>query len=134
MNARFWGYLHLDLFSGIDMPRLQMDRFFGFRAGDAPVQDLGVRCRHTLPGDASFLVSLLKDGDVGAGSKIRGLARFLLDFADPRLHSDLLFPGDRHLYWRQAAQYAVDTAARIRARLSAPRSRAAVINTLEPAE
>jgi len=134
INARFWGYLHLDLFSGVDMPRIQMDRFFGLGHEPAPRQKLGVRCRHTLPGDASFLISLLKDPSVGRMQKARAIVRFLADFTDPRLHSDLLFPGDRHLYWHQAGQYISDTGKRLYQRLRAAGGHQTTTDILKPAE
>lgn len=105
INARFWGYLHLDLYSGVDTPRLQMDRFFGFPAEAVPQQALGVACRHTLPGDSSWLISLLKDTDVSKATKVAAVARFGLDFLNPLLRSDLLFPGDRKLYWYQLRDF-----------------------------
>ncbi len=134
INARYWGYLHLDLFSGVDMPRIQMDRFFGVTDENAPRQKLGVRCRHTLPGDASFLISLLKDPAVGRREKVWGVVRFIADFADPRLHSDLLFPGDRRLYWLQASQYLADTAGRIWRRLRPSPGPSSPSEILKPAE
>lgn len=112
INARYWGYLHLDLFSGVDMPRLQMDHFFGINAEPPSKQRLGVQSRHTFPGDASYLISLLKDPSVGGITKVRATFRFTADFASIRMHSDLLFPGDRQLYWRQLGQYAIDMAGR----------------------
>ena len=134
INARYWGYLHLDLFSGVDMPRIQMDRFFGLANEIAPKQELGVRCRHTLPGDASFLVSLLKDPVVGWRGKLSGLMRFVIDFADFGQRSDLLFPGDRHLYWRQAGRYFVDMSARVWRRLRFGHRMSPSSEILKPAE
>jgi len=106
INARFWGYLHLDLFSGVDTPRLQMDRFVGFPVEEAkPSQTLGVSCRHTLPGDSSWLISLLKDPAVPALHKLGAVCRFGLDFFNPSQRSDLLFPGDEKLYWLQLRDF-----------------------------
>ena len=104
INSRYWGYLHLDLFSGIDVPRIQVDAFLGHPQDETPTQKLGVRCRHTLPSDIGHLSSKLRDQEVGLGEKAATVARFGLDFLDPRLHSDLMFPGDRKLYWLQLRQ------------------------------
>ncbi len=104
INSRYWGYLHLDLFCGVDVPRIQVDAFLGPPQDKTPTQKLGVRCRHTPPSDAGHLFSKLRDHEVGLGEKAVTVARFGLDFLDPRLHSDLMFPGDRKLYWLQLRQ------------------------------
>lgn len=105
LNSRYWGYLHLDLYSGIDMPRIQADAFFGVLEQSPPVQRLGVLVRHIVPGDVGFLRSLLKDERVTLGRKLRSISRFILDIFDPRVKSDLWFPGDRMLYIRQWQLY-----------------------------
>jgi hypothetical protein len=107
-NTRYWGYLHLDLFSGIDMPTIQADAFFGAPVSDPPAQVLGVVARHTVPGDSSYLLSLLRDKHVRLRSKVAATLRFGLDFLDPSIHSDLLFPGDRKLYWLQWYRFVTD--------------------------
>ncbi len=104
INSRYWGYLHLDLFSGVDVPRIQVDALLGYPQDETPTQKLGVRCRHTLPSDIGHLSSKLQDHEVGLGEKAATVARFGLDFLGPRLHSDLMFPGDRKLYWLQLRQ------------------------------
>lgn len=108
LNSRYWGYLHLDLFSGIDFPRIQIDNFLGEETGPPLKQRLGVRCRHTVPGDAGYLTSLLRDGKVSRSKKAWATSRFFLDFLDPFTHSDLLFPGDRKLYWWQSWRFLKD--------------------------
>ncbi len=100
INARYWGYLHLDLAAGKDFPRLQMDAFFG-----TPREDLGPAkrrcvCRNTFPGETGYLLSRLRDPGVGGGAKLASCAGFALRFLDPRITADLLFPGDRVLYLR----------------------------------
>ena len=109
LNSRYWGYLHLDLYSGIDMPRIQADAFFGVLEQSPPVQRLGVLVRHIVPGDVGFLRSLLKDERVTLGRKLRAISRFILDIFDPRVKSDLWFPGDRMLYIRQWQLFFRDT-------------------------
>jgi predicted ATP-grasp superfamily ATP-dependent carboligase len=107
-NTRYWGYLHLDLFSGVDMPTIQADAFFGAPDADPPVQKLGIITRHTIPGDSGFLLSLLRDNGVSLRKKAAGIFRFVLDFLNPSIRSDLLFPGDRKLYWIQWHQFFMD--------------------------
>ncbi len=105
VNARYWGYLHLDLFAGVDVPTIQADAFFGRKPAQPVEPKLGVACRHTLPGDAGWLISVLKDRSLGVGRKVHALATFAFGFADVRAHSDLLFPGDRYLYAIEAIRY-----------------------------
>jgi len=107
-NTRYWGYLHLDLFSGVDMPRIQADAFFGAPTGPPPVQRLGVIVRHTVPGDFGFWLSLIRDKEIGWGAKLAGTMRFAMDFLNPMIHADLLFPGDRRLYWLQWHRFVRD--------------------------
>lgn len=98
-NARFWGSLHLALFADIDFPRLLVDAWSGQTT--TPVRArAGVRCRFTFPKDVEHLWSVWRDPALGLGRKAGALANFLALGLDPRLHSDLWFPGDRGLYWR----------------------------------
>jgi peptidoglycan/xylan/chitin deacetylase (PgdA/CDA1 family) len=100
MNGRFWGSLHLALFAGVDFPALLMDAFFG-HPGQAQLQyPLGVRCRHTFPGELQHVWSKLRDPDLRWWPRLSAILEFLVLSADPRVHSDLSFPGDKRLYWR----------------------------------
>lgn len=117
VNARYWGYLHLDLFAGADVPLIQADDFFGITRMPKQSYRLGVRCRHTFSGDAGWLISLLKDADVSVFEKIKSCIQFITDFAKPHVHSDLLFPGDRRLYWVEVARYASTIFTGLRRRL-----------------
>jgi hypothetical protein len=107
-NTRYWGYLHLDLLSGVDMPRIQADAFFGVTASHPPIQKLGVVARHTVPGDFGFWLSLIRDKEASLSTKLVGTLRFALDFLNPAIHADLLFPGDRHLYWVEWRRFVRD--------------------------
>lgn len=122
INARYWGYLHLDLFAGADAPAVQADAFFGTKPNQPVKPQLGVACRHTFPGDAGWLISLLKDGSLDTRAKVRAVATFIGSFADLRTHSDLLFPGDRHLYWIEAYRYIQTLCCGLKNRISAKRS------------
>jgi hypothetical protein len=106
INARYWGYLHLDLYAGVDVPRLQADRFFALAPGPVPPARLGVRCRHAFPGDAGWLISRIKDRTLSPGAKLGSALEYCVDFVDFTCHADLSFPGDRRLYWIEASRYA----------------------------
>ncbi|KKC26057.1 hypothetical protein WP12_10620 [Sphingomonas sp. SRS2] len=101
INFRFWGSLHLSLYAGVDFPRLLADSFFG----DVPAQlvegDIGIRCRHLYPHELGYLVSLWRDRAVSWSRKAWSLVEAVGLTLDPGVRSDLLFPGDRRLFWRQ---------------------------------
>jgi hypothetical protein len=105
INARFWRYLHLDLHAGVDFPRLMAEWFLeGRTSGDLkPLQ--GVSCRDTFPGEIAQLVNAFRDRGTGFAAKSRELAGFCARSLDPRVHSDLSFPGDRRLYFRELGQF-----------------------------
>lgn len=100
INARYWGYLHLDLFSGKDFPKLQTDAFFGNVKKDLDRPLEHVVCRHTIPGEVGYVVSKLKSEDVKMSEKITTIIGFFIRFFDFRAKSDLWFSGDRYLYFR----------------------------------
>jgi len=105
INARYWGYLHLDLFADKDFPKLQVDAFFGHVQNDLGEPADKYSSRHTVPGEISYLLSRLKDKDLGLFVKIKSIAGFFLRFLDFRTKSDLWFPEDRLLYLRCLAGY-----------------------------
>ena len=100
INARYWTGLHTEIYAGIDIPRLQMDAFFG-RPAPLP-EPLPARpqwCRYTVPGETGYVLSILNDPQLPAGRKLWTVLQFVLLTFDPRLRSDLNFPGDRGLYY-----------------------------------
>lgn len=101
LNARYWAALHLDLFAGSDIPRLQLDHHFGVRDEALPRQALGVRCRYTVPADFGYALSRIRDPGVPISGRVGTAIGFVALCFDPLLHTDLYFPGDRMLYWRQ---------------------------------
>jgi hypothetical protein len=105
INARYWGYLHLDLFAGKDLPRLQLDGFFGQVQSDLGPARIACSCRDTWPGEWSYVLSRLRDPAVPITGKLRSLCGFALRFLHPTMKSDLLFPGDRALYWREFGRF-----------------------------
>ncbi|HEX9400833.1 MAG TPA: hypothetical protein VF912_12050 [Anaeromyxobacter sp.] len=102
MNARFWGSLHLAIYAGIDFPRLLLDAWQGLPV--TPRQPrLGVRCRH-FPDEIRHVWSKFRSPELGFRSKIAAAAGFVALTFDPRVRSDLWFPGDTGLFWRGLAQ------------------------------
>lgn len=99
MNGRFWGSLHLALCAGVDFPVLLMDSFFGHSVDPISTFPLGVRCRYTFPKDVQYVWSRLKDRSLPISARGWSVIEFLLLSLDPRVKSDLFFPGDSGLYW-----------------------------------
>jgi len=106
LNARFWGSLHLALYAGVDFPRLLLDAFFD--RPNAPVIEFpaGVRCRQTFPREVQYVWSVCKDKDVELGRKLGAILEFCWLGVNPRVYSDLSFPGDRGLAWRSLWEFA----------------------------
>lgn len=98
-NARFWGSLHLALFAGVDFPALLIDAWRG-GSQTVPPPPSGLRCRLTFPKEVEYVASRLKSGRLGVGEKLGSAIEFFLLGLDPRVRSDLWFPGDTGLYWR----------------------------------
>jgi biotin carboxylase len=103
MNARFWGSLHLALYAGADFPRLLLDAWQGQPVAIPRVR-LEVRCRH-LPDEIRHVWSKLKSPELSATAKLASVAEFAALTFDPRVRSDLWFPGDRALFWAGLAQF-----------------------------
>ncbi len=99
MNGRFWGSLHLALYAGVDFPRLLLDAFLGHPETVEDYDD-GVVCRHTFPRDVEYVLSIVRDARVPWSRRLAAVLEFPWLFVDPRVRSDLWFPGDRGLYWR----------------------------------
>ena len=100
INARYWGYLHLDLYSGKDFPSLQVDAFFGDVREDLEQPSEKYACRHTVPGEIGYLMSRVRSPELSFWQKAYSIGGFFLNFFDVRIKSDLWYPGDRNLYWR----------------------------------
>jgi predicted ATP-grasp superfamily ATP-dependent carboligase len=98
-NSRFWGSLHLALFAGVDFPRILADAFFG-RPEQCNSRYAHVRSRLTFPKEVEYVRSRVKDPNLPFAMKAWSLVEFLLLGLDPRVRSDLNYPGDRSLYWR----------------------------------
>ncbi|MGE5492734.1 MAG: ATP-grasp domain-containing protein [Actinomycetota bacterium] len=98
-NSRFWGSLHLALFAGVDFPRLLADAILG--RPNPPVLDYApIKCRLTFPREVEYVYSCLKDKSLPWSRRLGTVAEFASLGLDPRIYSDLSFPGDRLLYGR----------------------------------
>lgn len=114
MNARFWGSLHLALYGGVDFPRLLLDAWRGVPF-PAPRARLGVRCRH-LPDELRHVWSKVRSPELGLGAKVAAAGGFVALTLDPRVRSDLWFPGDTGLFWQGLAQLQARLGRRLGAR------------------
>lgn len=107
INSRYWATLNVDLLAGRDYPRHQLDAHYGEvhrHVGPVPEAER-FWCRHTFPDDAGYLMSLLRDPAVGSGAKASALVEAIYLTLDPRVKSDLWFPGDRGLYWHAMRKF-----------------------------
>jgi hypothetical protein len=100
MNPRFWGSLHLALYAGVDFPRLLIDTHLGHAPLPTSTPPRRIRCRHTFPGEVQHVWSRWCDRQVPWSGKLASVGRAIALSCDPRVRSDLGFPGDRLLYWR----------------------------------
>jgi hypothetical protein len=103
LNPRYWQSLHLDLFAGIDFPKLQLTWFEG-KAVAQPPPPRDVVCRDLWPGEISRLIEIWRSDRFAWSQRGRESVAFLLRLFDPRITSDYIFPGDRVLYLHRAAQ------------------------------
>jgi predicted ATP-grasp superfamily ATP-dependent carboligase len=105
LNARFWGSLHHALYAGVDFPRLLLDAFFGRPAEPEPPYRDGLRCRLVIPAEVGYVRSRLRDPEVSIRARLWTALEFFLLFLDPRIRADLLWPGDRLLYFRAIGRF-----------------------------
>ncbi len=99
LNARYWGGLHAELYAGIDIPRLQIDRLLGHPTTTGFHRGATISCRHTVPGEIGYVLSRIRDPEFSPLEKLWSAIEVFLLFLDPRVKSDLNFPGDRKLYY-----------------------------------
>ncbi len=106
INLRFWGSLHLDLYAGVDFPRLLADAFLFGEYPETMVEGRqGVFCRNTIPSEIGYLFSLWRDDQVEWGTKVgAGLEAVALQL-NPFVHDDLFYPGDRMLFFDQLSDF-----------------------------
>jgi hypothetical protein len=107
MNGRFWRSLHLALFAGVDFPALLVDALFDRFPEQPPTYPLGLRCRHTFPGEVQYVWSCLKDRSLPLRDRAWAVLEFFLLGLNPNIRSDFLFPGDRKLYWQILKKFVI---------------------------
>ena len=100
LNSRYWAALNLDILAGIHFPCIHLDYFFEKLSPKEPVrltQHLNVR--NALPADFGYMLSSLKDNKLSKRRKVVIILEFLWLFLNPQIKADLLYPGDRKLYF-----------------------------------
>lgn len=105
INFRYWQYLHLDLWAGMDYPRFQAEWFLDGRVDFDSTARPGVRCRDPWPGEVAHLVNELRQPRGGLLRKLVSVAAFFGRFLNPSIHQDFAFPGDRKLYLLNFLEY-----------------------------
>lgn len=98
INARFWAALHLALYSGANFPLYLAALHFGNQA-DIPEKWKKISCCYDVPGEIAHVSSILKDPEVGVSKKVSSVATFFSHYFNPNVKFDLLYPGDRKLYF-----------------------------------
>ena len=108
INFRYWQYLHLDLWAGIDFPRMQAEWFIDGKKQFQVIPKLGIICRDTWPGEVSHLVNELRRENVGVLKKFFSILLFFARFLNPKIHQDFFFPSDRFLYFRNMKRFCIE--------------------------
>lgn len=109
MNGRFWGSLHLALYAGVDFPALLLDAFHGAPAPQVYPSAKQVSCRYTFPRDVMYVWSCWKDPELKWSKKLAVFCEFFALSMNPAVRSDLWFPGDRRLYWKELKKFLKST-------------------------
>lgn len=99
MNCRFWGSLHLALFSGVDFPKLLIDCCDGRISNEVVCSKEKISCRFTFPKEVNYIKSILKSKDLTWLVKIKAVVEFFYLFLMVDVKSDFLFPRDNKLYF-----------------------------------
>lgn len=100
INARYWAALNVDILAGLHFPAIQLEYFFHKTKPDMPLRlNRFIKVRHALPADFGYLLSKVKDKEIGTLAKLKSMLGFFLYFFHPKIYSDLNYPGDRKLAW-----------------------------------
>ena len=105
INFRYWQYLHLDLWAGMDYPLMQVQWFLDGKSNFENKPKLNVVCRDTWPGEVAQLVSEWRRAELSVYSKAKSFLMFFARGLNPNIHSDFWFPGDRALYIKNVFRY-----------------------------
>jgi hypothetical protein len=117
LNPRFWGSLHLGLACGCDIPAALLAERRGARVRERMAPERRAVARWTFPRDAQYVFSRLRDRDVPLAAKVFSIFEFFWLGLDPRITSDLAFPGDRSLYWIEFRRFLADIFSAVARRL-----------------
>lgn len=106
-NSRFWGSLHLALLAGVDFPLYLADLFFAHDV--LTVADYRmVRARVAFPGEIGYVMSCVRDKNLGMAKRLWKPIEFILLGMNPLIHADLIFPEDSKLYFIRAVRWLRD--------------------------
>lgn len=105
INARFWAALHVALYAGVDFPRMLLDLFHGARVQSTDSYPIGLQVRYTIPFEVGYVASRWQDKRLPLISRIGSVAGWFARFLNPAIRSDLYFPGDRLLYFKQLRRF-----------------------------
>jgi len=107
MNGRFWGSLHLALYSGVDFPRILLDAYSRPDLIEACPDSykVDIKCRYVFPAEAQYVWSRLKDRSLKKRDRFGSVIEFFALGLNPRVRSDLCFPGDRNVFWVGLVQF-----------------------------
>ncbi|TPH13293.1 hypothetical protein [Litorilituus lipolyticus] len=100
LNSRYWAALNLDILAGIHFPCIHLDYFFEKLAPEKAIRlTETINVRNALPADFGYMLSSLKDSQIATKKKCFIFIEFILLFFNPKIKADLLYPGDRKLYF-----------------------------------
>lgn len=99
INARFWAALHLALYSGVDFPRILLDRAANVKSSDFPPAPKFNRCRIAFPYEFGYVLSVIRDRNLRLLRRLWAPVEYLLLFVTPGVRDDLWYPGDRRLFF-----------------------------------
>lgn len=105
LNARFWAALHVALYAGVDFPAMLVDIARGESVRRVDSAPLGLQVRYTIPFEVDYVASRLRDKQLPLPRRLASVAGWFLRFLSPTIRADLLYPGDRALYFRQWWRY-----------------------------
>lgn len=100
LNARYWGFFNLEVIAGLDYPVIQLDDFFNLSTPETPQRlTKHITIRNTFPADFGYMYSKLKAEEFSVAYKLKMVLEFIYLSFNPFIKADLLYKGDRKLYF-----------------------------------
>ena len=100
LNARYWGFFNLEVIAGLDYPVIQLDDFFCLSTPSSPQRlTKKITVRNTFPADFGYMYSKLKSTEFSFVHKLKTVLEFTYLSVNPFIKADLLYKGDRRLYF-----------------------------------